>query len=31
MGMKPSSSPVFLNLDESLVPATEAVAGGSNG
>ena len=31
MGMKPSSSPVFLNLDESLVPVTEAVAGGSNG
>jgi hypothetical protein len=31
MGMKPSSSPVFLNLDESLVPAAEAVAGGSIG
>jgi hypothetical protein len=31
MGMKPSSSPVFLNLDESLVPTAEAVAGGSIG
>ena len=31
MGMKPSSSPVFLNLDDSLVPAAEAVAGGSIG
>ena len=31
MGMKPSSNPVFLNLDEPLVPATEAVAGGSIG
>ena len=31
MGMKPSSNPVFLNLDEPLVPAAEAVAGGSIG
>jgi hypothetical protein len=31
MGMKPSSNPVFLNLDEPLVPATEAVTGGSIG
>ena len=31
MGMKPSSNPVFLKLDEPLVPATEAVAGGSIG
>jgi hypothetical protein len=31
MGMKPSSSPVFLNLDAPLVPAAEAVAGGSIG
>jgi hypothetical protein len=31
MGMKPSSNPVFLNLDEPLVPAVEAVAGGSIG
>ena len=31
MGMKPSSNPVFLNIDEPLVPAAEAVAGGSIG
>jgi hypothetical protein len=31
MGMKPSVNPAFLNLDEPLVPATEAVAGGSIG
>jgi hypothetical protein len=31
MGMKPSSNPVFLKLDEPLVPAAEAVAGGSIG
>ena len=31
MGMKPSSNPVFLNLDEPLVPAAEAVSGGSIG
>jgi len=31
MGMKPSSNPVFLNLDKTMVPATEAVTGGSNG
>ena len=31
MGMKPSTNPVFLNLDEPLVPAAEAVAGGSIG
>ena len=31
MGMKPSSNPVFLNLDEPLVPAAEEVAGGSIG
>jgi hypothetical protein len=31
MGMKPSTTPAFLNLDEPQVPATEAVAGGSIG
>jgi hypothetical protein len=31
MGMKQSSNPVFLNLDAPLVPAAEAVAGGSIG
>jgi hypothetical protein len=31
MGMKPSSTPAFLNLDEPQVPATEAVTGGSIG
>ena len=31
MGMKPSTNPVFLNLDEPLVPTAEAVAGGSIG
>ena len=31
MGMKPSTNLAFLNLDEPLVPTTEAVAGGSIG
>ena len=31
MCMKSSTNPVFLNLDEPLVPAAEAVAGGSIG
>jgi hypothetical protein len=31
MGMKPPTNPAFLNLDEPLVPTTEAVAGGSIG
>ena len=31
MGMKPSANPQFLNLDEALVPAVAAVAGGSIG
>ena len=31
MGMAPSAAPIFLNLDEPLVPAAEAVAGGSIG
>jgi len=31
MGMNPSGIPAFLKLDEPLVPATEAVAGGSIG
>jgi hypothetical protein len=31
MGMKPSTTPAFLNLEEPQVPATEAVAGGSIG
>ena len=31
MGMKPSGTPAFLKLDELLVPAAEAVAGGSIG
>jgi len=31
MGMKPSTNPVFLNLDEPQVPTAEAVAGGSIG
>jgi hypothetical protein len=31
MGMKPSESPEFLNLDALLIPAVDAVAGGSIG
>ena len=31
MGMTPSATPAFLNLDEPKVPTTEAVAGGSIG
>ena len=31
MGMKPSDNPQFLNLDAALVPAVDAVAGGSIG
>jgi hypothetical protein len=31
MGMAQSSNPVFLNLDESLVPTAATVTGGSNG
>jgi hypothetical protein len=31
MGMSPSATPAFLNLDEPLVPTAEAVAGGSIG
>jgi hypothetical protein len=31
MGMTQSSNPVFLNLDESLVPTAATVTGGSNG
>jgi hypothetical protein len=31
MGMKPSTTPAFLNLEDPQVPATEAVAGGSIG
>ena len=31
MGMAPSGTPMFLNLDEPLVPKAEAVAGGSIG
>jgi hypothetical protein len=31
MGMRPSATPTFLNLDELQVPKAEAVAGGSIG
>jgi hypothetical protein len=31
MGMTPSATPTFLDLDEPVVPATKAVAGGSIG
>jgi hypothetical protein len=31
MGMTPSATPIFLNLDEPLVPKAEAVAGGPIG
>lgn len=31
MGMKPSGTPEFIKLDESVAPATQAVAGGSIG
>lgn len=31
MGMAPSATPIFLNLDEPKIPTTNAVAGGSNG
>jgi hypothetical protein len=31
MGMSPSATPAFLNLDEPLVPKAEVVAGGSIG
>lgn len=31
MGMAPSATPAFLNLDQLLVPKAEAVAGGSIG
>ena len=31
MGMAPSSAPIFLNLDEPIVPTSEVVVGGSNG
>jgi hypothetical protein len=31
MGMAPSASPAFLNLDAPLIPKAEAVAGGSIG